>query len=469
MPLWMQLVLVAAVGGALATLPAAAWERAEHSAQLIFPLEALHNHASCVVELPGGDLLACWYRGSGERRADDVAVMGARLRRGARHWSAPFVLADVPGFPDCNPCLLVDPRGRLWLFWVTIQANEWHTALLKYRRADRPGARGVPRWSAEGVLHLKPGEEFARLVAASVERDLAALERFPEEARPRLRDYLEARRRHAADRYYQRLGWMPRAHPVALDERRLLLPLYSDGFDFSLMALSDDLGDTWRVSEPLVSAGGVQPTVARRRDGSLVAYFRNNGPPPRRLLRAESHDGGATWSPVEATSLPNPGSGAEVVALRSGLWALIYNDTERGRHSLAVSLSEDEGATWKWTRHLERDLRPRARHAAYPSLVEGADGVLHATYTWTLPEEEARRDSAGRPLRESIKYARFTVEWVRQGGRRPDRGAVYPASMAPRSNSRLRGMPVSGCSRPSNSREIQPWYPAARSSPKMRG
>ena len=69
------------------------------------------------------------FDGSGERSADDVRILGARKRRGASEWSQPFVMADTPGFPDCNPCMIVDPQKRLWLFWPVILANEWHTAL----------------------------------------------------------------------------------------------------------------------------------------------------------------------------------------------------------------------------------------------------------------------------------------------------------------------------------------------------
>src|SRR5436309_11692813 len=107
-------------------------EQAFHHSELIFPLEHWHNHASCIVECPNGDLLVCWYRGSGERQADDVCVLGARRRYGEEAWSAPFVMADTPGFPDTNPCLFIDPQSRLWLLWALIQANEWHTALMKY-------------------------------------------------------------------------------------------------------------------------------------------------------------------------------------------------------------------------------------------------------------------------------------------------------------------------------------------------
>jgi hypothetical protein len=49
------------------------------TSELIFPLEYWHNHGSCIVEAPNGDLIVCWFHGSGERTADDVKVEGARL------------------------------------------------------------------------------------------------------------------------------------------------------------------------------------------------------------------------------------------------------------------------------------------------------------------------------------------------------------------------------------------------------
>src|SRR5439155_26390505 len=65
--------------------------------ELIFPLEHWHHHGSCIVETPDGDLLVCWFHGSGERQADDVKVEGARLRKGAVAWSPRFTMADTPG------------------------------------------------------------------------------------------------------------------------------------------------------------------------------------------------------------------------------------------------------------------------------------------------------------------------------------------------------------------------------------
>ena len=45
------------------------------SEELLFPYQDEHVHASSIVMLPNGDLLATWYQGSGERTADDVNIM----------------------------------------------------------------------------------------------------------------------------------------------------------------------------------------------------------------------------------------------------------------------------------------------------------------------------------------------------------------------------------------------------------
>lgn len=128
-----------------------------------------------------------------------------------------------------------------------------------------------------------------------------------------------------------------------------------------------------------------------------------------------------TWSRVVDTDLPNPGSGAEVLGLRNGHWALVNNDTESGRHSLAVSLSEDEGKSWRWTRHLElSEPGPEATHASYPSLLQSVDGTLHASYTYTLNGSKVQLDAMGRPQRECIKHVQFNEEWVRTGDSREE-------------------------------------------------
>ena len=384
-------------------------------AELIFPLEHWHNHASMVVELPDGDLFVCWFHGSGERTADDVVIRGARLRKGSKAWTAPVLLADTPGYPDTNATIFLDPKKRLWLMWPTILANEWHTALMKYKIASDYRREGPPRWEVHEVLHVTPGDEFVATVDREVNRIVATA---PDNER--MKAWAERTRKNAADKLFRRLGWMTRAHPYVLDGTRLIVPLYSDGFSFSIMAISDDWGATWKTSTPLVGLGNIQPSLARKRDGTLVAYMRDNGPAPKRLMMSTSTDRGETWSTVQDTELPNPGAGAEVLVLKDGNWVLIYNDLERGRYRLAVSLSEDEGRTWRWTRHLERDPdstdEQRLGQYHYPSIMQAADGTLHATYSYFAPAASVVPDAEKRLPRKSIKHAHFNEAWIKEDG-----------------------------------------------------
>jgi predicted neuraminidase len=391
-----------------------------HRAELIFPPEHWHNHGSCIVECPSGDLLVCWFHGSGERQADDVKVEGARLRKGAKQWSPRFTMADTPGYPDTNCCMFIDPRQRLWLLWPTILANEWHTALMKYRIASQYDGDGPPKWEVSEVLHVTPGPEFEQAVTRAMARVEAGFEAradaTPADRQRQLWAYVTSVRKQASDKLSRRLGWMTRAHPFVFDESRLIVPLYSDGFSFSLMAYTDDWGATWKTGTPLVGAGNIQPSIVKRRDGSLYTLMRDNGPPPKRLHASESRDRGATWSPVVDSDVPNPGSGAEVIGLRGGRWALIYNDTEQGRHSLAVALSDDEGKSWKWKRHLEHEPPgPEAGRYHYPSIIQAKDGSLHASYSHHVGEKGAPKDAEGMPMNKSIKHAHFNEEWVMQG------------------------------------------------------
>src|SRR5262245_10791439 len=135
-----------------------------YEAELIFPLEHWHNHASCIVECPNGDLLVCWFHGSGERTADDVKVEGARLKKGSKTWNKRFTLADTLNYPDTNPTMFIDPQQRLWLIWQTILANQWETALAKYRVSSDYQKTDPPRWDINEVLHVTPGAEFETAV-----------------------------------------------------------------------------------------------------------------------------------------------------------------------------------------------------------------------------------------------------------------------------------------------------------------
>src|SRR5215210_7683775 len=178
----------------------------QHSAELVFPLHPEHNHAPGIVELPNGDLLVSWYRGSGERTADDVAVFGARQKKGELKWSDAFVMADTPGFPDCNTCMMVDHRNRLWLFWPTIIANTWESCFTNFKTSDDFAGSGSPKWDKNGLVLLKPAD-FSKDAEAELEK---LLEKYKAFVGDKFRQELPLARKKLKDKLYQRLGWQPR-------------------------------------------------------------------------------------------------------------------------------------------------------------------------------------------------------------------------------------------------------------------
>lgn len=371
------------------------------ASEFVFPLNERHNHAPGIVEFANGDLLVSWYRGSGERQADDVAVYGAWKRSGQSEWSEPFVMADQPGFPDCNTCMHLDERNRLWLFWPTIIANSWESCLTRYRYADDVSADGPPRWQGEGLVLLKPddfGQQADRVISQLIEQQ------FPQPLPERLERALESARAKLPQKLYQRLGWQPRCKPTVLPSGRILLPLYTDTFSVSIMAISDDQGATWFASQPLLGFGNIQPAVLRRDDGTLIAYMRNNGPGGRTLV-SQSVDEGISWSVAESSDVPNAGSGLDGVRLKDGRWVLIANDIPEGRNRLSLLMSDDEGRSWKWRLALE-DQASGSYH--YPAIIQGRDGKLQVVYSYFV--------EGGK----TMKYVKLDPDQIAKSGARAD-------------------------------------------------
>lgn len=372
------------------------------TSELIFPLENVHNHSSSIVELPNGDLLVCWFHGSGERTADDTLIQAARWSKATKSWGERFTIADTPEFPDTNPVLFIDNKQKLFLFWPAIIANEWYTALMKYKiSSDYEKQAGPPKWDFQENILLKPlkmGERTAEVL----DRDLKRPGPFSQHAARMIA--------LANDKYFSRMGWFTRTHPLQLPSGRILLPLYSDGYSFSLIGISDDGGYTWKSSEPIVGYGNIQPSIVRKKDGTLVAYMRDNGPPPKRAHISTSKDDGITWTPAEDSELLNPGTSLEAIVLADGNWVVVYNDIESRRFSLVAALSDDEGKTWKWKRHLDGNpTHPSANQYHYPSVIQGKDGSIHVTYSYFV------QDPAEPTKGKTIKHVRLNEAWIRAG------------------------------------------------------
>ena len=360
--------------------------------EFVFPLHSQHNHAPGIAELSNGELIVSWYRGSGERTADDVAVYGSRLKAGQKEWGQAFLMTDTPGFPDCNTAMMTDADGRLMLFWPVIIANSWESCLTHFKVSDNPTGDGCPEWNRSETILLKPND-FSQEAIRILDELLAALpSALPEK---QILEIDEAKKK-LSQKLYQRMGWQPRCKPTVLPSGRILLPLYTDTFSISIMAISDDGGSTWYASKPVLGFGAIQPAVLRRNDGTLVAYMRENGFTGH-VRVCESTDDGITWGPVGVSELVNPGSGLDGVRLNNGHWVLVHNDTSSGRNQLAVSLSTDEGLTWKSSRYLEQHATGSFH---YPCVIQTTDGMIHAVYSYFCDEGK------------TMKHAAFNEAWI---------------------------------------------------------
>ncbi|WP_428664861.1 sialidase family protein [Runella sp.] len=342
---------------------------------LIFPNQEKHVHGSSLVNLPNGDFLATWFYGSGERTSDDVKIMGARLKKGETAWSEPFEMADTPNIPDCNPVLFLNQQGKLFLVWIAVQANQWEQSILRFKTSTDYAKSGPPVWNWQDNILLKPDDNFAKEVASKFKTLPETHLGWAGYAHKYDDLIIEA----AKDAPKRSIGWMTRIKPMLMENGRIVLPLYSDGYNFSLMAISDDFGTTWKPSLPLVGRGPIQPALAKRKNGNLVAYLRDSGDGPTRVHVSESSDKGESWTATTKIDIPNTAS-VELLTLKDGKWAFLGNDIDDGRYRMSLYLSDDEGKTWKWKTRLE-DHDPKQGGYSYPCLIQTADGLLHITYS----------------------------------------------------------------------------------------
>jgi predicted neuraminidase len=281
-------------------------------------------HASTIVEAEPGTFLAAWFGGKDEG-ATDVKIWLARFD--GKVWSAPEVVAEEPGFPCWNPVLFRSANKTLFLFYKAGPGPMGWSAYV--RRSTDTGktwdkAEQLPA-GLLGPIKNKPIQRADGAILAGTS--------------------VESHRAWGC--------WLER---------------------------STDDGKTWRRFGPITVPdhpyGIIQPTLFEKADKTLVALCRSRG--LGFICRAESGDGGETWSPAKPTELPNPNSGIDGVRAANGDWYLTYNHTREGRSPLNLARSTDDGKTWKMVATLEEEMG----EFSYPAIIQAGDGLLHVTYTW---------------------------------------------------------------------------------------
>ena len=278
-------------------------------------------HASTIVELASGDLMAAWFGGTAENRPD-VAIWGARRHQGK--WQTPVELAREPNIATWNPVLFRPGDGLLWLYYKFGPTPQQWTAARMFSRDD-------------GVTWSKPEHLPAGLYG-------------PIRAKPLVLPKGVIVSGTSVESYSSWAAWIER---------------------------STDFGKTWTRHGPIVPPEGgiIQPSVIQVDGDHLRFYARSDK--AARICVSDSYDAGVTWTPARVTELPNPNSGIDAVRLKDGRYVMVYNHTPRGRTPLNLAISTD-GEHWTPWRTLESD----PGEYSYPAMIQTSDGALHITYTW---------------------------------------------------------------------------------------
>jgi hypothetical protein len=103
-----------------------------------------------------------------------------------------------------------------------------------------------------------------------------------------------------------------------------------------------------------------EPAVVELKSGRLLMLARTD---QGCQMRADSADGGDTWTPARPTDIKSPVSPCSVRRIpKTGDLLLVWNDhshidpARRGKRTpLAVAVSRDDGATWEKAKIIEDD------------------------------------------------------------------------------------------------------------------
>lgn len=330
--------LIVVFGGVLTVMGAQANRGSQGAiveAKLIFELEDRPTpgcHASTIAQTHTGQIVAAWFAGADEGE-DDVGIWVSRLIDG--RWSRPTEVANgvmsvQRRYPCWNPVLFQPATGPLVLFFKV---------------------GPTPReWWGQWTFSEDDGRTWARS------------QLLPPQVMGPIKN-----------------------KPIQLDDGGILCPSSSEHNGWQIhLEITNDLKD-WHVVGPLNDGQAlpvIQPTLLKYRDGRLQMLCRTRG--KGFVAQTWSDDGGRSWSPLTSTDLPNPNSGIDAVTLRDGRQLLVYNHTTRGRSPLNAAVSSD-GQNWDMALILE----DQPGEYSYPAVIQTADGLVHATYTY---------------LRKSIKH-----------------------------------------------------------------
>ena len=294
------------------------------------PSEACH--ASTLVELGNGKIMAAWFGGKHEGSKD--VVIWSAVKTGDV-WSQPIEIAngiknDTSRFACWNPVLFKAKNGALFLH---------------YKVGPNPRT-----WWAEYKTSVNDGKTWSK-------------------AQRLAKDFLGPIKNK----------------PIQLRSGVILYPSSTESLDEKTWAIhiekSDAKGKKWRkINIDCDTFGVIQPSILTYPNGKLQLLCRSR---QNVIVESWSINEGETWSKLTATKLPNPNSGSDAVTLKDGRQLLIYNPLTagknwwEGRSVLKLALSTD-GENWQDIYTLENHDKGEY---SYPAIIQDKNGNIHLSYT----------------------------------------------------------------------------------------
>jgi hypothetical protein len=283
-----------------------------------------------VERAPGGRLWAAWY--AGPIREDRYNyLLAATSADDGETWSDIQLVIDPDGdgpMRAADPCLWLDPSGKLWLFWWT------NRELTMAITTDTPDAEH-PVWTEPAPLF--PGVMLNKPIVTSNGEWL-----------------------------------MPASVRRQANSCRLMV--------------SSDQGKTWALrgtaNVPEARRECDEPMVVERRDGSLWMLVRTAD---YGIGDSVSTDGGRTWTEVQDYQ-KHTSSRFTLLKLKSGNLLLLRNGPvgqRIRREQMSAYLSDDDGATWKGGLVLDARVG-----VSYPDATQAPDGTIYAVYDWNREDDK---------------------------------------------------------------------------------
>jgi alpha-L-fucosidase len=288
-------------------------------------------HASSLVEVANGKILATWFGGTREKNPD-VTIWLAEFSKGK--WGeirevATGIQNDKLRYPCWNPVLFKHSSGVLYLF---------------YKVGPSPTT-----WWGESIQSKDNGKSWSKP------------DKIP-------------------DGFFGPI----RAKPIEMADGRIFCPssLEIPNGKWSVhIEIFNPKENTWKriAVDDNSPYDIIQPTVLTYKEVNtlqILCRSRQN-----KVIESWSYDGGNTWSKTAETTLPNPSAGIDAVSIPGIGHFLIYNPTEKGpndRAKLSVAFSND-GKIWESKIQLEDEP---SGEFSYPAMILGTDGQLKITYTW---------------------------------------------------------------------------------------